>query len=99
MLGNKAKFIFLSLVISACWEKQSHEIMAPEPAHYCLKGIVKDIDLNETLDSIRVKINTIQLLETSKSFSKTTFTDAQGKFVFDTLYVGAYRMRFYIDWY
>ncbi len=99
MFSKLSKFILLSFIIWACWEKQSHEIMAPEPAHYQLSGIVNDIDLNEALDSIRVKITTIQLLETSKSFSKTTFTDAQGRFLFDTLYAGTYQIRFYRDGY
>ncbi|MCK4813637.1 MAG: carboxypeptidase regulatory-like domain-containing protein [Candidatus Marinimicrobia bacterium] len=99
MLHNISILILLSLMISACWEKQSHEITRPEPANYQLNGIVKDIDLDESLDSIKVKISTALLLETDISFSKTTFTDEQGKFSFDTLYVGAYQMRFYRNGY
>ncbi len=99
MLINISKIILLSFLVSSCWEKQSHELTAPDPAHYRLDGIVKDIDLNEPLDSIRVKIHSSQLLETSISISKTVFTDAQGSFSFDTLYVGTYLLNFYRDGY
>ena len=87
--------LFMILILFGCWEKQDHEITAPQIPYYHFEGNVKDIDLGEELDSIFVNIYAIQLLESPSFRPKTTITDVNGNFAFDSIYVGTYDLIFY----
>jgi len=96
-------YIFLAaLVLAGCWEKQDNEVLAPEPALYSFDGTVADLADGTALSDIQIVMEEIELneisLDPSISFGvKSAVSDAQGRFHFDSVFVGRYILTFTRD--
>lgn len=82
----------ICLLFVSCWERQRHDITAPETPHYQLTGQVLDRDSRRILSNIVVQIQVRGLLfETDFSAAADT-TDSLGRFAFPSLVPGLYEI-------
>ncbi|MBN1349322.1 hypothetical protein JXJ21_07930 [candidate division KSB1 bacterium] len=63
MIRYIAVALFFSfMVILSCWKKQSHEVIAPETPTYTLSGTITDIDSEQFLMNVQIKLQPYELL-------------------------------------
>jgi len=82
----------ICLLFVSCWERQRHDITAPEIPHYQLTGQVLDRDSHRILSKIEVRIQVRGALFQTDFSTATDTTDSLGKFSFPSLVPGLYNV-------
>jgi hypothetical protein len=90
---RKLGYLFgICLLFISCWERQRHDITAPEIPHYHMTGQVFDRDSRRILPNIEIQVRARGMLfETDFSTAADT-TDSLGYFSFPSLVPGLYEV-------
>ncbi|MFQ6617986.1 MAG: hypothetical protein ACE5QV_04780 [Fidelibacterota bacterium] len=87
----------LMLLSFSCWERQKHEISAPEIPAFMLFGYVRDIDSGLPLDGIKVALTMEESYDGGIFDASFTFTDSSGYYEFNQVYRGRYNIKAFRD--
>ncbi len=101
-LRSSIQYFFLfsmAMLLAACWQRQSHNLLLPETPHYQLTGHITDIDSGEILGGTSMIITATQMIYAVDWLPTTIFADSSGFFTVDTIYPGSYSMTVYRDGY
>ncbi|MCF7805342.1 MAG: hypothetical protein K9N46_09245 [Candidatus Marinimicrobia bacterium] len=97
---NITVLLFTVLIVTNCWDKQSHEVTQPEWPHYELSGhTVMMHDTSQTVSNATVKLYPSIMIYDVSPDMQTTVVDTNGFFHFDTAYPGLYILQVYRDKY
>lgn len=92
--------LFTVLIVTNCWDKQSHGISRPEVPHYALSGrTVMMHDTSRSVSNATVKIYPNMMIYDVTPDMQATTVDTSGFFQFDTVYPGLYNIQIYRDEY
>ena len=93
-------FALLTLTLFLnCWQKQHHEVTAPETPVYLLSGKVLDLDTRQPMQSVVVKLTAQTLLYDYDFTEATDTTDAEGMYAYLKITPGTYLLTGYLQGY
>ena len=87
--------IMLPICFLGCWNKQHHEITAPETPVYLLSGRVLDLDSRQPMPGMVVKLTAETMLYDYDFTEATDTTDAEGKYSYAKITPGTYLITGY----
>jgi hypothetical protein len=79
----------------SCWNKQHHDVTAPETPVYALTGFVTDRDNRQPMKSVIVQLTAQTLLYDYDFTEATDTTDANGNYAFQKITPGTYQITAY----
>ena len=85
--GRILLFFCLLVLVVGCWDKQSHEVLAPEIPHYDLTGHVSDIDSHDVLQHVIVTIEPVKIFHPVEFMAISDTTDSTGAFFFPDIII------------
>jgi len=88
------------ILFFACFERQSHEVTAPEIPHYDVTGVVRDIDSGEILANCIISLEAVSLAFPEVEFTAISDTsDSTGAYQFKAITPGQYNISLLRDGY